>query len=61
MKLKFPSAYTILFALIAVVAIATHYVPAGQYERVTNQELGKEHPVPDIYQVVPSGPQNLSM
>ena len=59
MKLKFPSAYTILFALIAVVAIATHFVPAGQYERVTNEELSKEVPVPGTYKVVESNPQGF--
>jgi uncharacterized ion transporter superfamily protein YfcC len=29
---NFPSAYTILFILIIIVAIATWVVPAGQYE-----------------------------
>lgn len=59
MTFKFPTAYTILFALIAVVAIATHFVPAGQYERVQNQELGKAVPVPGTYQVVESNPQGF--
>ena len=44
---KFPSAYTILFILIIVVAIATWIVPAGQYEV---NEAG-EH-IPGIYQRV---------
>ncbi|MGR5266099.1 YfcC family protein, partial [Photobacterium damselae] len=30
---KLPSAYTSLFALIAVVALLTWIVPAGQYNR----------------------------
>ena len=44
---KFPTAYTILFALIALVALGTWFVPAGQYERVENTELGREVPVPE--------------
>jgi uncharacterized ion transporter superfamily protein YfcC len=59
MKLKFPTAYTILFALIAVVAIATHFVPAGKYDRVMSEELGKEVPVPGTYHVVESTPQGF--
>ncbi|MGR3659563.1 MAG: hypothetical protein ACU0CA_00025 [Paracoccaceae bacterium] len=41
MKFKFPTAYTILFALIAIVAAATWVVPAGEYDRVRNTELNK--------------------
>lgn len=59
MKIKFPTAYTILFALIVLVAFATHFVPAGQYDRVANQELGKEVPVPGTYQVVEPNPQGF--
>ncbi|MCE8007786.1 MAG: YfcC family protein [Aestuariivita sp.] len=56
---KFPSAYTILFALIAAVAIATHFVPAGQYDRVANPELGRDVPVPGSYQEVEPNPQGF--
>ncbi|HIF9209088.1 TPA: YfcC family protein [Photobacterium damselae] len=56
---KFPSAYTILFALIAVVALLTWIVPAGQYNRVMNEELGKEVPVTDTYHAVESNPQGV--
>lgn len=31
-KFKFPSAYTILFILIALVAVMTWIVPAGKYQ-----------------------------
>ncbi|MDP2543229.1 YfcC family protein [Photobacterium damselae subsp. piscicida] len=56
---KFPSAYTILFALIAVVALLTSIVPAGQYNRVMNEELGKEVPVTGTYHAVESNPQGV--
>lgn len=56
---KFPSAYTILFALIAVVALLTWIVPAGQYDRVMNEELGKEVPVTGTYQPAENNPQGV--
>ncbi|PSW02657.1 YfcC family protein [Photobacterium lipolyticum] len=56
---KFPSAYTILFALIAIVALLTWIVPAGQYDRVMNEELGKEVPVTGTYKAVESNPQGV--
>ncbi|AJR08417.1 YfcC family protein [Photobacterium gaetbulicola] len=56
---KFPSAYTILFALIAFVALLTWIVPAGQYERVMNEELGREVPISGTYQPIDSNPQGF--
>ena len=51
---KFPSAYTILFILIIIVAIATWIVPAGQYEV---NEAGE--PIPGSYHTVDSNPQRI--
>ncbi|MGR5065376.1 YfcC family protein [Photobacterium sp. DNB22_13_2] len=56
---KFPSAYTILFALIALVALMTWIVPAGQYDRVMNEDLGKEVPITGTYHAVESNPQGV--
>ncbi|PSW14623.1 C4-dicarboxylate ABC transporter [Photobacterium rosenbergii] len=56
---KFPSAYTILFALIAFVALLTWIIPAGQYERVMNEELGREVPISGTYQPIDSNPQGV--
>ena len=56
---KFPSAYTILFGLIAFVALLTWVVPAGQYDRVMNEELGKEVPVTGTYKAVENNPQGV--
>ena len=54
---KFPTAFTILFVLIVVVAALTWIIPAGQYERAMNATLGREAPVPGTYaQVEPSVP-----
>ena len=51
---KFPSAYTILFILIILVAIASWIVPAGQYEL---NEAGE--PIPGSYHTVESNPQRI--
>ena len=59
MKLRFPSAYTILFGLIIAVAVATWFVPAGQYDRQRNEALGKDVPVAGTYKEVESNPQGL--
>lgn len=56
---RFPSAFTILFALIVLVAALTWIVPAGQYDRVANEALGKDVPVPGTYAPVESVPQGL--
>ena len=56
---RFPSAYTILFGLIVLMAALTWIIPAGQYDRVNNEALGKNVPVPGTYQVVQSNPQNI--
>ncbi|WP_299692659.1 YfcC family protein [uncultured Vibrio sp.] len=56
---KFPSAYTILFALIALVALLTWLVPAGQYDRVMNEDLGQMVPVTGTYHSVEGNPQGI--
>lgn len=58
-RFRFPSAYTILFGLIIFVAILTWIVPAGQYERVYNEELGREVPVAGSYGVTDPNPQGF--
>lgn len=58
-KFKFPSAYTILFILIALIAALTWIIPAGQYNREINAELGKEVPIAGTYQAVDGNPQGV--
>ena len=58
-KFKLPSAYTILFGLIIVVGIATYIVPAGEYDRETNEALGRDVPVPGTYKEVAANPEHL--
>ncbi len=56
---RFPTAYTILFALIALMAALTWFLPAGQYERAANVALGKDAPVPGTYKVVEAAHQGV--
>ena len=57
---KFPSAYTILFVLIILVAALSWLIPAGQYQMAMNESLGKEVPVAGTYHTVAPSPQGLS-
>ncbi len=57
---KFPSAYTILFALIVLVAALSWLIPAGQYQMAMNESLGKAVPVAGTYQTVAPHPQGIS-
>ncbi len=56
---RFPSAYSILFALIVIVAALTWVIPAGQYERVATEALGKQVPVAGTYTPTASNPQGV--
>ncbi|MBZ0215400.1 MAG: hypothetical protein K8F25_02505, partial [Fimbriimonadaceae bacterium] len=56
---RFPTAYSILFGLIVLMAILTWIVPAGQYDRVTNEALGREVAVPGTYKIVEAAPQSV--
>ena len=56
---RFPTAYTILFALIILMAALTWILPAGQYQRAANEALGKDAPVPGTYQVVEASQQGV--
>lgn len=58
-KFKFPSAYTILFFFIIVVSALTWIVPAGQYDRAMNKELGKSVPIAGTYKPTDSNPQGV--
>ncbi|AOY89200.1 C4-dicarboxylate ABC transporter [Marinobacter salinus] len=56
---RFPTAYTILFFLIILVAALTWIIPAGQYDRAMNEEVGREVAVPGTYQTVDPNPQGF--
>lgn len=56
---RFPTAYTILFLLIILVAALTWFVPAGKYDRAMNESVGREVAVPGTYQTVDPNPQGF--
>ncbi|WP_263081595.1 YfcC family protein [Endozoicomonas sp. Mp262] len=58
-NLKLPSAYTILFLIIAFMAVMTWIIPAGQYQTVMNETLGKEVAVAGTYARTDANPQGL--
>lgn len=58
-RFRFPTAFTILFALIVLVAILTWIIPAGQYERVASEALGKDVPIAGTYARTDAAPQGF--
>ncbi|WP_322892170.1 MULTISPECIES: YfcC family protein [unclassified Yoonia] len=56
---RFPSAFTILFALIVLVAALTWIIPAGQYERSASEALGKDVPIAGTYARTDAAPQGV--
>ena len=57
-KLKMPSAFTILFLIIVVVAVLTWIVPAGAYDYV-DETASTLEPVPGTYREIESNPQGI--
>lgn len=53
-----PTAYSILFLLIIVVAIATWFIPAGQYDSIVD-ENGYEEPISGTYHEVEPNQQGI--
>lgn len=53
-KFTFPTAFTILFILLILIALATWLIPAGSYQLDADGA-----PIPGTYQQVPSNPQKL--
>lgn len=56
---RFPTAYTILFLLIILVAALTWIIPAGSYDRVMNDTVGREIAVAGTYKTVDANPQGF--
>ena len=57
MKLKLPNTFVLLFALLALIALSTWFVPGGQYD--TQMVNGKKVIDPDSFRTVASNPQGL--
>ncbi|MCJ7755299.1 MAG: hypothetical protein MUP13_12110, partial [Thermoanaerobaculales bacterium] len=58
MKLRVPHTYALLFGLIVLAAIATHWIPAGTFDRVEIQ--GREVVEPGSFHHVDARPAGIS-
>ena len=58
MKLKMPTSYTTLFVIIALVAVMTWIVPAGQYEYI-DPEADTLQPIAGTYSTAESNEQGI--
>ena len=58
-QIKLPSAYTILFLIIAFMAAMTWVVPAGQYSTQMNEALGREVAIAGTYAPAAANPQGV--
>lgn len=58
-NIKFPSAYTILMLLTVLMAGLTWVVPAGKYEMVKNETIGRMVPQVGSYHSVEANPQGI--
>jgi uncharacterized ion transporter superfamily protein YfcC len=56
-RLRVPHTFVLLFALVALAAIATHLIPAGEYDRI--EKDGRRLVDPDSYHVVPPSPAGV--
>ncbi|SEN85498.1 C4-dicarboxylate anaerobic carrier [Pseudorhodobacter antarcticus] len=58
-RFHFPTAYTILFALIIIIAGLTWVIPAGLYQRVASEVVGRDVPVAGTYALTDANPQGV--
>lgn len=58
MRLRVPHTYVLLFGLILLAALATHWIPAGSYER--SEVDGREVVRPDSYRTVETSPAGIA-
>ncbi|MBN4926571.1 YfcC family protein [Hoyosella rhizosphaerae] len=54
----FPHIFSILVGLIAVAAIATHIIPAGEYQRIATDD-GRSRIDPDTFRFIDSAPAGI--
>ncbi|MCH9851978.1 MAG: YfcC family protein [Alphaproteobacteria bacterium] len=58
-KFLFPSAYSILFGLIIIMAIFTWIIPGGEYQTELNEALEREVPIAGTYQEIEANSQGF--
>lgn len=60
MKFEFPHPLAILICFIALAAVLTHIIPAGQYERTIDEVTGREVVVANSYTEIEAQPIGLT-
>ena len=58
-RFHFPTDYTILFAVILIIAGLTWVIPAGLYQRVASEVVGRDVPVAGTYAPTDANPQGV--
>ena len=58
-KFQMPHIFIILYAIILVVAIASYFIPAGQYARVADEATGRQIIDPNSFEVIESHPTTI--
>lgn len=54
--IKVPHTYVILFSVIIIMSVLTYVIPAGQYERVKDENTGRTVVDPNSFHIVESNP-----
>ena len=58
MRIRVPHTFVLLFALIVLAAIATHFIPSGEYDRIEKE--GRRLVDPASYHAVEASPADLA-
>lgn len=59
MTIKMPHTFTIIFILIVISALATWFIPSGNFKREYSKEADRELVVPGTYTIVKNNPQGI--
>lgn len=57
MKLRVPHTYVLLFSLLIIAAVSTHFIPAGEYDRF--EKDGRKLVDPNSYHLVAPNPSSI--
>ena len=55
-KMKVPHTFVLLFSLIVLAVIGTHVLPAGEYDRVTDEKTGRTVVAAESYHAIEPSP-----
>ena len=58
-KFRMPHIFIILYAIILVIAVASYFIPAGQYARVADEATGRQIIDPSSFEIIESHPTSI--